>query len=101
MSPDDAPVRFLVEAQEDLWAAHEWYRVRSPAAARRFVREIRRAVALIAASPRTWPVVRRNTRRYVLKRFPFSVVYRIEDSEVCIVAIAHAKRGYAYWRDRE
>jgi plasmid stabilization system protein ParE len=98
---DLAAVRFLVEAQEELWATHEWYRLRSPTAARRFAHEIRRAVALIAASPHTWPVLRRNTRRYVLKRFPFSIVYRVEDSRVCVVAVAHAKRRYGYWRDRE
>jgi hypothetical protein len=35
-----------------------------------------------------------DTRRYLLRRFPFSVVYRIEDSGVCIVAVAlvHSSR---------
>lgn len=88
MPPALATVRFLVEAQEELWAAHEWYRLRSPTAARRFVRDIRRAVALIAASPRTWPVVRRNTRRYGLKRFPFSI------------ATESRARACASWRSR-
>jgi plasmid stabilization system protein ParE len=94
-------VRFLLEALEELWAAEEWYRMRSPDAADRFIREIRRAVGLISRSPRTWPSIGRNARRFVLTRFPFSVVYRIEDSGVCVVAVAHAKRRYAYWRGRK
>ena len=96
-----ASVRVLVEAQDEAWAAEPWYRRRSPAAADNFIRELRRAVALIAESPTRWPPGRRNTRRYVLRRFPFSVAYRIEDSGVCIVAIAHARRRFGYWRDRE
>jgi plasmid stabilization system protein ParE len=96
-----AAVRFLAEAQEELWASEAWYRERSPAAANRFMEEVRRAVALIAAFPRRWPAIRRNARRYTLRRFPFAIVYRIEDSGVCVVAVAHAKRRFAYWRDRE
>jgi len=96
-----ARVRVLVDAQDEAWAAEAWYRLRSPAAADRFVRELRRAIALIAESPARWPLGRRNTRRYVMWRFPFSIVYRIEDSGVCIVAIAHARRRFGYWRDRE
>ena len=96
-----ASVRVLVEAQDEAWAAEAWYRRRSPAAADRFVRELRRAIALIAESAARWPLGRRNARRYVLRRFPFSVIYRIEDSGVCIVAIAHARRRFGYWRDRQ
>ncbi len=95
-----ATVRVLVEARDEAWAAEAWYRARSPAAADRFVRELRRAISLIAESPARWPLARRNTRRYLLRRFPFSIVYRIEDSGICAVAIAHTKRRFAYWRDR-
>ena len=51
-----ASVRVLVEAQDEAWAAEAWYRRRSPAAADRFVRELRRAIALIAESPARWPL---------------------------------------------
>lgn len=95
-----AGVRFLLEARDEAWAAEAWYRYRSPAAADRFVRELRRAIVLIAESPTRWPALRRNARRYVLRRFPFSVVYRVEDSGVCIVAVAHAHRRAGYWRSR-
>ena len=94
-------VRFLVEAQADVWAAEAWYRARSPAVAASFVREVRSAVARISQSPRAWPVVRRNARRYGLKRFPFGIIYRVEDSGVCVIAVAHAKRRFGYWRDRQ
>ena len=93
-------VRFLEEAQVEAWAAEAWYRTRSLLAAERFVAALRQAVALIAENPRRWPVGRRNMRRYVLARFPFAVIYRIEDSGVCVVAVAHAKRRPGYWRRR-
>jgi plasmid stabilization system protein ParE len=93
-------VRFLEEAQADAWAAEAWYRARSPEAARRFVAALRQAVARIAEGPTRWRADKRNTRRYVLQRFPFSLVYRLDDMGVCVVAVAHAKRAPGYWRRR-
>jgi hypothetical protein len=45
-------------------------------AASRFVVELNRAIALIAEAPQRWPTGVRGTRRFLLQRFPFSVVYR-------------------------
>lgn len=39
-------------------------------------------------------------RRYVFPRFPFSLVYRLRDHEVEVVAVAHGKRRPGYWQPR-
>jgi toxin ParE1/3/4 len=41
-----------------------------------------------------------GTRRFVLHRFPFSVVYLDEADELNIVAVAHNKRKPGYWKAR-
>ena len=48
--------------------------------------------------PEAWPPYRRSTRRYLLHRFPFSLVYRIDedDAVVYVVAVAHAKQRPEY-----
>jgi len=33
-------------------------------------------------------------------RFPYHVVYRLEDDEIVILAIAHMKRRPGFWKHR-
>jgi hypothetical protein len=54
----------------------------------------------VVAAPQRWPQVDHRHRRYVVKRFPFSVLYRFNESEVVIVAVAHHKRHPAFWGKR-
>jgi hypothetical protein len=41
-----------------------------------------------------------GTRRYLMQRFPFSVVYRQKRRTLQIVAVAHSKRKPGYWKVR-
>lgn len=58
------------------------------------------AVALVAEAPSRWPRIDRRHHRFVLRRFPFSVVYRFDEQELIIVALAHHKRRPGYWARR-
>jgi toxin ParE1/3/4 len=40
------------------------------------------------------------TRRYVLRRFPYTVAYRVTDNELIIVAIAHQRLDPGTWEER-
>jgi plasmid stabilization system protein ParE len=93
-------VRLFPEAEAEVVANERWYGQRSPAAAEAFLAEVDDAIARIGEAPETWPRYRRDTRRFILRRFPFSVVYRIEDDGVYVVAVAHAKQRPEYWRRR-
>jgi plasmid stabilization system protein ParE len=81
-------------------AAERWYRERNETAATRFRRELDRAVELIAERPDAAPPYVGNTRRFLLRRFPFFVVYRVHSGYVQIIAVAHARRRPHYWRER-
>jgi hypothetical protein len=52
----------------------------------------------IGEAPERWPAHLHGTRRFMLRRFPFSVVYRPHEDFVEVVAVAHAKRRPGYWR---
>jgi toxin ParE1/3/4 len=81
-------------------AAVDWYRERSASAARVFVQEIDRAISRIAERPQIWPYYAHGTQRYLLRRFPFFVVYRQTSVRIVVVAIAHARRKPGYWKER-
>lgn len=88
------------EAVAEARASFEWYLRRNESAASGFMAELDRAVDLISQHPERWPRFLAGTRRYLLRRFPFSVVYREFENHVQIVAIAHGRRKPGYWRDR-
>jgi len=88
------------EAIAEARAAVKWYRQRSPSAANAFLAEIDHAIERVSQSPETWPSYVQGTRRFILHRFPFSIVYREVFESIQIVAIAHAKRKPGYWKKR-
>jgi plasmid stabilization system protein ParE len=99
--PDVArALEYLDEALAEAEAAARWYAERSPAAALAFSEEMDAAESAIASLPEAWPRFESDTRRYLLRRFPFSVVYRVESRRILIVAVAHARRRPAYWKSR-
>jgi len=54
----------------------------------------------ILEAPERWPEHLQGTRRFLLHRFPFSIVYRLKGDVIEVVAIAHAKRRPGYWKRR-
>jgi plasmid stabilization system protein ParE len=87
-------------AEEEFLAAYAWYSERSETAARAFLREMDHAVLRISEAPERWPKYASLTRRFLLARFPFSVIYRIAEQVVEVIAVAHHKRKPGYWRPR-
>src|ERR1041385_4086016 len=87
-------------AELDLETARSWSRESSQIAARAFVTEVLRALRNIAASPEAWPRTRANERRFVLKRFPYSIICRIRENEIFITALAHQRQRPGYWHSR-
>jgi len=88
------------EALNDLTAALTWYRDRSHTAALNFSAEVERGILLISESPQSWPSGAHATRKFILRRFPFALVYREIGSGVQIVAVAHGHRRPSYWKSR-
>jgi len=93
-------IEFLEEAVADAEAAAIWYAERSPKAALAFTREIESAIAEILRLPDAWPPFLHGTRRFLLKRFPCSVVYRATPDRILIIAVAHGYRRPGFWRKR-
>ena len=94
-------LEFHTEAAAEYDAAFDWYLERSPDAARKFDIEVERALGEVLQGPKRWAPGPFNTRKYLLRQFPFVLIYRERLSrEVEIVAVAHTSRRPRYWKDR-
>jgi len=87
-------------ALEEWKSAVAWYLERNESAAVNFVAEVEQAKDLIVASPHRWPKGLHGTRKFVLRRFPFAIVYRERETDVQVLAIAHGHRRPGYWKNR-
>jgi plasmid stabilization system protein ParE len=93
-------VEFHEAASLEFEAAFAWYFERSKRAAFRFALEVERAIATIADAPERFPAGISNTRRFLLQRFPFAVVYRELPYVIQVLAVAHGRRRPGYWKMR-
>jgi toxin ParE1/3/4 len=97
--------RYQREAREELTAAAERYDARRPGLGLDFVAEVTRAVASIREHPEAWPCwqglkIRVPVRKFVLKRFPFTLSYIVHEKTIVVLAVAHGRRRPGYWRAR-
>lgn len=61
-----------------------------------FFEEIDTAITRIQEAPNTWPEFRQGTRRFLVHRFPFAVVYSQCANSLLVVAVMHLKRRPDY-----
>ena len=66
-----------------------------------FIAEFERALSVLAAHPRIGAPWRARTHRFPLRRFPYSVIYRIHREELRVIALAHQRRQPGYWSGRK
>jgi len=95
-----ANVSFLPAADQDYQEALAWYQARSAQAAAGFEAALEVALQRIADFPEASPLCDDRHRFHVLRRYPYSVIYRVESGNVLIVALAHAHRSPTYWQGR-
>jgi plasmid stabilization system protein ParE len=85
-------VRLLPAAEADYQEALAWYKARSLEAAAGFEAAFEVALRQIAEAPDRWTSCDNRHRFYILRRDPYSVVYRPEAGFVLVVALAHSRR---------
>ena len=65
-----------------------------------FIVEFERALNALRENPNLGAPWRATTRRFPLRRFPYSVLYVIKGSELQVIALAHQRRLPGYWANR-
>jgi plasmid stabilization system protein ParE len=93
-------IRFHPLAADEADTARLWYFEHNPQVSQAFLVALDDAISGIVAAPRRWPRVHGKYRRYLLRKFPFSVVYFERAGSIEIIAVAHHRRRPGYWRGR-
>ena len=93
-------VPFLPAAEDEFLEAVAWYEADRAGLGAEFLAEVERATRRIVSFPEHGSPYLAGTRRIVLGRFPYSVVYWPDADDLLVVAVAHSRRKPGYWRSR-
>ncbi len=87
-------------AKKELEDAVRYYEREYPGLGYRFKEEIRKAALRIAEYPHAWSIERDDIRKCLLHKFPYKLMYSVEENHILVIAVAHQHRRPDYWIDR-
>lgn len=93
-------VRFLTLAQQEIDEAVVWFNEQVDGKGMDFLDELDRVVRLVKSYPFASTNIERDIRRCLFARFPYSLIYGVEEQTIVVIAVAHSRRTPRYWMDR-
>lgn len=91
---------FHPQAKTELNEAIDYYEECQEGLGYQFLNEIYSTIQNILKFPKAWSKFSKNTRRCLIRRFPFGVIYQIKNDEIIIIAIMQLNRRPNYWKNR-
>jgi len=88
------------EAEDELLEAIDWYEARNPGLGSDLLRCVDACIQRILRHPECYPIVHRETRMGIVRRFPYLILYSVTEETVFVVAVFHAKRDPKIWKAR-
>jgi toxin ParE1/3/4 len=94
-------VVFHPEAKKELDQGASYYEERRPGLGVDFLTEVEAATLQIQQSPQSFSFFPGSeSRRCLVDRFPYLIIFQEEEGFIWIQAVAHGKRRPGYWKDR-
>ena len=93
-------VIFTRIARTELEDAIRYYELEYSGLGRRFKEEVRKAAIRIAEYPKAWSIEQGEVRKCLLHKFPYKLMYSVEEDHILVIAVAHQHRKPDYWVGR-
>jgi plasmid stabilization system protein ParE len=93
-------VIFTQAARVELIDAQNWYEREAAGLGRHFREAIEALTQRLSTNPQQFPVVFKNVRRALLRRFPYALFFAVADDTVLVIACFHASRDPLQWQKR-
>ncbi len=93
-------VVFSKYARQELEDAVEYYELKFPGLGDKLKVEVKKAVIRICGYPQARSVERGEIRKALLYKFPYKLLYSVEEDHLFIIAFAHQHQKPNYWVDR-
>jgi plasmid stabilization system protein ParE len=91
---------FHPDISSEIQDSYNWYQKQAEGLGDDFIKELDSAYQAIIRFPKAWAVFHKGFRRYLLARFPYSVIYLANTDIIYVVAVMHNHRKPGYWLNR-
>jgi toxin ParE1/3/4 len=88
-------------AEGDIRDAYLYYESCRQGLGKEFMLSLDAAMARIARSPAHFRVVYNDIRRLSIQRFPYGVLFLLDEEKVIVLAVMHARRDPSEWQLRQ
>jgi hypothetical protein len=93
-------IEFHPDVFEDIRGSYKWYEEKLTSLGGNFLNEIENGLISIQNFPDMWCSFEHDFKRYILSKFPFSIIYKYRNNTIFVVAIMHNSRKPNYWKTR-
>ncbi|MCG2634508.1 MAG: type II toxin-antitoxin system RelE/ParE family toxin [Gammaproteobacteria bacterium] len=90
-------VRFYKTAEREFDDAVAHYEQQQPGLGQQYRNAVKEALGRIRKFPNAYSPISERTRRCLLSKFPYGIIYRHTDNEITVIAVAHLHRQPEYW----
>lgn len=87
-------------ADQELIEAIDYYNDQLVGLGDQFYTSFLNTVSYITKAPEAWKKVGSNTRRINIKRFPYLILYVLDEQDILITCIAHQHRNPWFYMER-
>jgi plasmid stabilization system protein ParE len=91
---------FHPEALTEYAEAVQYYTQQRVEVAQAFIDAVEDAVYRIKESPTRYKVIDEEIRQCATRKFPYEIVYTVEQDYILILAVMHCSRKPRYWENR-
>ncbi len=91
---------FHHEIYDEVQDSFSWYESKSKGLGTDFINELESAYVAIQQMPGSWSKINKKIYRYLLKRFPYGILYSYNNDTIFIIAVMHLSRKPGYWKER-
>lgn len=88
------------EGRDEVREACAWYEDRQAGLSLDFIEELDATFGAIGDRPGSFPIVARNARRALVRRFPYLVLFVELDDQVAVIGVFHTARDPSAWERR-
>ena len=93
-------IEFHPDVVKEIKSSFQWYQNQADGLGEDYLSELESSFQTIQKLPNTWPKFNKEFRRFLLSKFPFSVIYRFKENTIFVVAVMHNSRKPGYWDER-
>lgn len=93
-------IRVLSCAEQELAETVDYYNEQCPGLGYEFAVEVKNTFDRIKSFPEAWALISSRSRRCIINRFPYGVLYQVRQEFILVSAIMHLKRDPKKWQER-